>query len=100
MKKLDNYADTLFVFGLSALYNVSVRIVNDSYDEPHVHYLGDTEPTDVITVCFLPSAEHYYASREIAPTITAALATFALRQIAATVVETEEADISCLYQTH
>ena len=54
MKKLNNYADTLFVFGFSALYNVSVRIVSDSYDEPHVYYLGATEPTDVITVRFLP----------------------------------------------
>ena len=70
MKKPDNYADTLFVFGFSALYNVSVRIVSDSFDEPHVYYLGATEPADVITVCFLPPAEHFYASRVIAPTIT------------------------------
>ena len=65
MKKSDNYADTLFVVGLSALYNVSVRIASNSYDEPH----SFTEPKDVITVCFLPSAEHYNASRQTAPTI-------------------------------
>ena len=32
--------------------------------------LGFTEPMNVIAVCFLPSAEHYHASREIADTIT------------------------------
>ena len=47
--KPDNYADTFFVFGLLALYNVSVRIVSDSYDEPHVYYLGAMESSDVIT---------------------------------------------------
>ena len=36
MKKPDNYAGTLFMFGFSALYNVSVRIVSDSYDEPYI----------------------------------------------------------------
>ena len=40
MKHPDNYADVLFVFGFSAFYNVVVRIVSDSYDEPHVYYLG------------------------------------------------------------
>ena len=67
MKKPDIYADTLFVFGLSALCDVSVRIVSDSYDEPHVFFLGFTESADMITISFLPSAEHYYASRLIAP---------------------------------
>ena len=54
MKQPDNYANALFVFGLSTFYNAAVRIVSNSYDEPHVHYLGDTEPTDVITICYLP----------------------------------------------
>ena len=67
MKQSDNYADVLFVFGLSAMYNIAVCIVSYSYDKPHVYYLGVTEPTDIITVCYIPSAEHYYASRAIAP---------------------------------
>ena len=70
MKKPDKYADTIFAFGHSALYNVSVRIISDIYDEPQVYYLGCTEPTYVIMVCVLPSAEHYYTSGEIAPPIT------------------------------
>ena len=70
MKRSDKYADTLFVFVLSAHYNVSVRIISDIYDEPQVYNLGFTDPTDVITVCFLPSVEHYYVSRENATTIT------------------------------
>ena len=59
------YADT-FVFGSSALYNVSVRFISDIYDETRVYYLGLAALTDVIMVCFLSSAEHYYTSREIA----------------------------------
>ena len=70
MKKPDKYAETLFVFVILVLCNVSVRIISDIYDESQVYYLGFTESTYVITVCFLPSAEYYYASRDIAPTIT------------------------------
>ena len=69
MTKPDNHADSLFVFGLSALYKVSVRIISDSYDKSHVYYLSAAENTDVITLRFLPSAEHYNVSRVIAPTI-------------------------------
>ena len=80
------------MFGLSALYNVSVSIVSDSYDEPHVNYLSFTEPTYVITVYFLPSAEHYYAFREIAPTFTEERTPFfALQQDTAPVAVTEAA---------
>ena len=69
MKQPDNYADILYVYGLASLYQVSVLIVSDIYIEPQIYYLGDTAPTDTITVCFLPSAAHYYASREMSPTI-------------------------------
>ena len=62
MKQPDNYVDTLFVYGLASLYQVSVRIVRDIYNEPQIYYVGDTALTDTITVCFLPSATHYYAS--------------------------------------
>ena len=56
--------------GFSALYNVSVRVISDIHGEPQVYYLGFTAPTDVITLCFLQSAKHYYASREFTSTIT------------------------------
>ena len=70
MKKPDTYADTLFVFGLSTLYNISVRNISDINDEPQLFSVGFTEPTDVITVCFLQLAEHYHTFREIATTTT------------------------------
>ena len=70
MEKPDKYAGALFVLGLSALYNVSVRIISNIYDEPQKYDLGFTEPTEVITICLLLSAERYYASREIATTVT------------------------------
>ena len=45
------------------------------HDGPRVYYyLGFTPPTDVITLCFLQSADHYYASRELAPINTVELA--------------------------
>ena len=69
MKQPDNYADALFMYGLASFYRVSVRIISDIFIEPQIYYLGDTAPTDMITVCFLPSAAHYYASREISPII-------------------------------
>ena len=96
MKKPDIFADTLFAFGFSALYNVSVPIVSDSYDEPHVYYLGATEPTDAITVYFLPSVEHYYAYRVIVPTITEEHALlYAPQQGTATVVVPKAAAEDC-----
>ena len=58
MKKPDNYAGALFMFGLSAFHNVAVGMISDSYDEPHVYYLGFLEPTVVTTVCF-PSTSRY-----------------------------------------
>ena len=42
----------------------SLSFFSDIHDEPQVYYLGFTAPIDVITVCFLQSAEHYYASQE------------------------------------
>ena len=70
MKHPDKYADSLFMIGSSSLYNVSVSLISDIHDKPQVYYLGFTAPTDVITLCFLQSVEHYYATREIAPMIT------------------------------
>ena len=96
LKQPDNYADVLFVFGLSTIYYVAVRIVNDSYDEPHVYYLGDIEPTDMITVCYLPSAEHYYASRVIAPTTEEPTHISAPRQDVTTVEVLQEMNIQIL----
>ena len=69
MKRPDKKADTLFVYGFSAFYNVSVRIIRDIYDESQVYYFCFMEPTDLITVCSLSSGKHYYASRQIASTI-------------------------------
>ena len=55
--------------GFVSFYNVSFRIISDIHDELQVYYLGFKPPTDVITLCFLQSAEHYYATRVLAPTI-------------------------------
>ena len=64
---LQKMHDTIFVIAFSALYNVSVCIISDIYDESQVYYLRFTAPTDAITLCFLSSAHHYNASGEIAP---------------------------------
>ena len=48
----------------------AVRLISDIHNEPQVYYLGFNAPTDVITLCFLQSAKHYYATRELPPTIT------------------------------
>ena len=67
MKQPDKYADVLFLIGVSQVYNVSVSIISDLNNVPQVYFLGITPPTDVITLCFLHSKEHYYASRGLAP---------------------------------
>ena len=71
IKQPNKFVDTLFVIGFASLYNVSVRIITDIHNEPQLYYLGLTAPTDLITLCFLQSAEHYYASRELPPMIIA-----------------------------
>ena len=53
------------MYGLASLYQVSVRIISNIYNEPQICYLGDRATIDSITVCFLSSAERYYALREI-----------------------------------
>ena len=40
MKQQDNYANTLFVYGLESLYQVSAHIVSDIHNEPQIYYLG------------------------------------------------------------
>ena len=57
MKQPVKYIDTLFIFGFASLYKVSVRIITEILDEPQVFYLGFTPPMDVITLCFLLSAD-------------------------------------------
>ena len=44
MKQPDKYADTIFVFGHSSFYNVSVRVISDIDDEPQVYYLDFQHP--------------------------------------------------------
>ena len=54
------------------MYQVAVRIIS-IFNDPQTFHLGDTAPIKMITVCFLPSKEHYYATRVTSPTITEAL---------------------------
>ena len=88
---------------LSALYNVSVRIFSVIYDEPQVYYLGFTEPTYVTKVCFLLSADHFFASREIVHTINEeheSLSTHQQDTATAVVSEVAETDYRSLINTN
>ena len=67
MRQPDKYADVLFAYGLSHLYNVSICIISDIFDEPQIYHLGNIPPQNKITLCYLPVAQHYYATRELAP---------------------------------
>ena len=58
MERSDKYVDTLFMHEFSGFYIFSVDIISNIYDESQVNYLGSSEPTDSITVCFPTSEEH------------------------------------------
>ena len=69
MKQSETYPDSLFLYEFSTLYQVAVRIISICND-PRTYHRGDTAPTDMIPVCFLPTAEHHYTTRVISPMST------------------------------